>query len=205
MEELLDLYAEPADPRRPVVCLDECPYALREAVRPGEPPAPGRAAREDTEYRRCGACSLAVALDRHRGWRHVFVAERRTAVDFAGWLKELVDVHYPEAETIRLVVDNLNTHGPAALYAAFPAPEARRLARKLEFHYTPRHGSWLNLVEIELSVLASQCLDRRLPTRAAVAAATAAWAAERNAARATIDWRFTTDRARAKLGAHYPK
>jgi hypothetical protein len=204
MEDLLDLYAEPPDPLRPVVCLDECPYGLRAEVRAPEPPQPGRVAREDTEFRRTGACSLAVALDRHRGWRHVWVAEQRTARDFAGWLKELVDAHYPTAATIRLVVDNLNTHTPGSLYAAFPPEEARRLARKLEFHYTPRHGSWLNLVEIELSVLASQCLDRRLPTIAAVQAETTAWAEARNAAGATIAWRFTTERARAKLGAHYP-
>jgi hypothetical protein len=204
MEALLDLYAEAPDPRRPVVCLDECPYALRADVRPALPAAQQRARREDTEYARCGACSLAVAVDRHRGWRHVWVAERRTAHDFAGWLRELADVHYPAAETIRLVVDNLNTHTPAALYATFPAADAHRLARKLEFHYTPKHGSWLNLVEIELSVLARQCLDRRLPTRAAVAAETAAWADARNAAGATIAWRFTTDRARTKLGHHYP-
>jgi hypothetical protein len=205
MEEVLDLYAEPADPARPVVCLDECPYALRAEVRPSEPPAPGRVAREDTEYARRGSCALAVAFDRHRAWRCVFTSDRRAAVDFAGWLRELVDVHYPEAETIRLVVDNLNTHTPAALYAAFPAAEAHRVARKLEFHYTPTHGSWLNMVEIELSALARGCLNRRLPTREAVAAETAAWAADRNAAKATIAWRFTTDGARTKLGAHYPR
>jgi hypothetical protein len=204
MEALLDLYAEPPDPARPVVCLDERPYALQADVRPSLPARPGRVARVDTEYAHAGSCTLAVAIDRHRGWRHVWVAAHRTKVDFAGWLKELVDVHYPEAETIRLVVDNLNIHTPAALYTAFPAPEAHRLAQRLEFHFTPAHGSWLNLVEIELSVLASQCLDRRLPTLAAVAAETDAWAATRNAERATIDWRFTTDRARAKLGRHYP-
>ena len=205
MEAVLDLYAEPPDPARPVVCVDECPYALRADVRPPEPARPGRVARRDTEYARRGACTLAVVFDRHRAWRHVFVAEQRRAVDFAAWLKEVVDVHYPAAETIRLVVDNLNTHSPAALYEAFPAAEAHRLARKLEFHYTPTHGSWLNMVEIELSALATQCLNRRLPTAAAVAAETAAWAAARNAARATVDWRFTTDRARAKLAAHYPQ
>ena len=204
MEAVLDLYAEPADPARPVVCFDEHPYALHADVRPPEPARPGRVARVDTEYQRGEACSLAMAFDRHRGWRHVFVAERRTKRDFAGWLQELVDVHYPEAETIRLVVDNLNIHTPAALYAAFPAPDAHRLARKLEFHYTPIHGSWLNMVEIELSVLAQQCLNRRLPTLAVVTAETTAWATQRNADQATIQWRFTTDRARAKLGAHYP-
>lgn len=204
MEDLLDLYAEPADRRRPVVCLDECPYALRAEVRAAQPPAPGRPRREDTEYERRGSCALAVAFDRHRGWRHVFVEEHRTTAGFAGWLKEVVDVHYPDATTIRLVVDNLNTHTPAALYATFPPAAAHRIARKLEFHYPPKHGSWLNMVEIELSVLASQCLDRRLPTMADVAREVAAWETARNAAHATIDWRFTTDRARAKLGHHYP-
>lgn len=210
MEDSLDLYAAAPDPARPVVCLDECPDALRGDVRPAqpprpaEPPRPGRVRREDTEYTRHGACALAVAFDRHRGWRHAWAGERRTKVDFAGWLRELVDVHYPHAAAIRLVVDNLNTHTPAALYAAFPAEEARRIARKLEFHYTPKHGSWLNMVEIELGVLAGQCLDRRLPTLADVARETAAWAAARNAAGATISWRFTTDCARAKLGDHYP-
>lgn len=204
MEAVLDLYAEPPDPARPVVCLDECPNALRADVRPSQPPAPGRPRREDSEYERCGTCTLAVAIDRHLGWRHIWVGEQRTTQDFAGWLRDLVDHHYPDAETIRLVVDNLNTHTPAALYARFPAEEARRLARKLEFHYTPKHGSWLNLVEIELSVLGSQCLNRRLPTIAAVTEQTTAWAAARNTAHATIDWRFTTDRARAKLSKHYP-
>lgn len=147
---------------------------------------------------------MAVAIDRHRGWRHVWVEERRTAVDFAGWVKDLVDEHYPTAQTIRLVVDNLNTHTPAAFYTAFDPDEARRLARKVEFQYTPKHGSWLNLVEIELSVLAAQCLDRRLPTIAAVQAEVAAWEQERNTRRATIDWRFTTEDARRKLGRRYP-
>ena len=205
MEAVLDLYAEPPDPARPVVCFDESPYALRGDGCPPIPARPGRVAREDTEYVRGGACVLAVAFDRHRAWRHVFVAEQRRAVDFAAWVRELVDAHYPEAAVIRLVVDNLNTHSPAALYTAFPAAEAHRLARKLEFHYTPTHGSWLNMVEIELSVLATQCLNRRLPTMAVVAAETTAWATQRNADQRTVDWRFTTDRARAKLGGHYPQ
>jgi hypothetical protein len=204
MEDVLDLYAEVPDPRRPVVCLDECPYALRADVQPPTLPAPGRPRREDTEYARGGSCALAVAFDRHRGWRQVWVGERRTKADFAGWLKDLVEVHYPDAAIIRLVVDNLNTHTPAALYATFPPEQARQIARKLELHYTPKHGSWLNMVEIELSVLAGQCLDRRLPTQEDVARETAAWAAARNATRRTIDWRFTTDGARAKLGHHYP-
>jgi DDE superfamily endonuclease len=205
MEAVLDLYAEPPDPARPVVCFDECPYALRADLRPPIPARPGRVAREDTEYARGGACSLAMAFDRHRAWRQVFVAEQRRAVDFAAWLKTLVDEHYPDAAVIRLVVDNLNIHSPAALYTAFPAAEAHRLARKLEFHYTPTHGSWLNMVEIEWSALATQCLNRRLPTIAVLAAETAAWANQRNADQITVDGRFTTDRARAKLGGHYPQ
>jgi hypothetical protein len=204
MEDILDLYAADADPAHPVICVDECPYALRAEVRPSQPPAPGRLRREDTEFAHRGSCSLAVAFDRHRGWRHVWVSERRTARDFAHWIQEVVDVHYPEAETIRVVLDNLNTHTPAALYTAFAPEEARRLTKKLEFHFTPRHGSWLNMVEIELSVLASQCLNRRLPTLTEVAAQTMTWTETRNAEHATIAWRFTTDRARSKLGDHYP-
>lgn len=205
MEAILDLYAAAPDPLHPVICLDESPYTLRGETRTPLPAAPGRPHRIDYEYTRCGTCSLAVAMDRHRGWRHVWVGERRTTIDFAGWVKDLVDEHYPAAQSIRLVVDNLNTHTPAAFYAAFGPEEARRLARKVEFHYTPKHGSWLNLVEIELSVLASQCLDRRLPSIDAVQTVVAVWNNERNAERKTINWRFTTEDARHKLGRLYPK
>lgn len=204
MEDVLDLYAEPYDPARPVVCLDERPVCLRADARPPLPPAPGRPAREDYEYRRTGTCCIAVAFEPRRGWRHAFVGERRTAADFAGWLKDLVDVHYPAAERIRLVVDNLNTHSPASLYAAFPPDEARRLARRVEFRHTPKHGSWLNMVEVELSVLADQCLDRRLPDLPAVAREVAAWEAARNAAGATVAWRFSAADARTKLRRLYP-
>jgi hypothetical protein len=204
MEDVLDLYAEPADPARPVVCLDECPVQLRDDVRVPLPPAPKQPRRRDSEYRRCGTACLAVAFDPHRGWRHITVSERRTKVDFAGWLKDLVDVHYPTAEAIRLVVDNLNTHTPAALYEAFAPAEAHRIARQLEWHYTPKHGSWLNMVEIELSVLSTQCLDRRIPDLATLERVAAAYAARRNAAQATIRWRFTTAHARTKLDHLYP-
>ena len=204
MEDVLDLYAEPYDPARPVVCLDECPVQLLDEVRPPQPPAPGRPARRDSEYRRCGTACLAVAFDAGRGWRHVWAGERRTKLDFAGWLKDLVDVHYPAAEAVRLVVDNLNTHSPAALYAAFPPAEAHRIARRLEFHYTPKHGSWLNMVEIELSVLATKCLGRRLPDLATLRRETAAYTQRRNAARATVRWRFATRDARTKLDHLYP-
>jgi len=204
MEDVLDLYAEPADPARPVVCLDECPVQLLDDVRPPLPAAPNRPRRRDYEYRRCGTACLAVAFDPHRGWRHVTASERRTKLDFAGWLKELVDVHYPTAEVIRLVVDNLNTHTPASLYEAFVPAEAHRIAHKLEWHYAPKHGSWLNMVEIELSVLASQCLDRRIPDLTTLGRATTAYAARRNAAHATVHWRFTTTDARTKLDHLYP-
>ncbi len=169
------------------------------------PPAPGRPAREDYEYVRCGTGCLALAFDPHRGWRHAWVGERRTAVDFAGWLKELLVVHYPCAEAIRLVVDNLNTHGPGALYEAFPAPEARRLAQRIAWHYTPKHGSWLNMVELELSVVASQCLAWRLPNLTTVRTEVAAWATARNAAGTTLTWQFTTATARTKLHRLYPQ
>jgi len=204
MEEVLDLYAEPYDPTRPVVCLDERPVSLRADVRPPLPPAPGRPRRRDSEYARCGTACLAVLFEPHRGWRHIIPNQRHTKRDFAGWLKELVDVHYPQAESIRLVVDNLNTHTPAALYEVYPPEEAHRLARKLEWHYTPKHGSWLNMVEIELSVLASTCLDRRIPDLATLAHETAAYAARRNAVQATVQWRFTTRDARTKLAHLYP-
>jgi hypothetical protein len=204
MEDLLDLYAAPYDPAHPVVCLDERPVILRADVRPPRPPAPGRPRRRDSEYQRGGTACLAVAFDPHRGWRHIIPSQRRTKRDFAGWLKELVDVHYPHAETIRLVVDNLNTHTPAALYEAFAPEEAHRLAAKFEFHYTPKHGSWLNMVEIELSVLASTCLDRRIPDLPTLAAETTAYVQRRNAAQATVQWRFTTSHARTTLAHLYP-
>ena len=204
MEDVLDLYAAPPDPARPVVCLEECPVQLRDDVRPPLVAAPKRPRRRDYEYRRCGTACLAVAFDPHRGWRHVIASARRTKVDFAGWLKELVDRHYPQATTIRLVVDNLNTHTPAALYEAFAPAEAQRIARKLDWHYTPKHGSWLNMVEIELSVLAAQCLDRRIPDLATLADVTTAYADRRNADHATVKWRFTTQDARTNLDHLYP-
>lgn len=204
MEDVLDLYAAPDDPARPVVCLDERPVSLRGDVRPPQPPAPGRPRRRDSEYERCGTACLAVAFAPRRAWRHVIASERRTKRDFAAWLQELVDVHYPRAATIRLVVDNLNTHTPASLYEAFAPAEAHRIAGKIEWHYTPKHGSWLNMVEVELSVLASTCLDRRIPDLATLAQETAAYAARRNAAQATVSWRFTTRDARTKLAHLYP-
>jgi hypothetical protein len=204
LEALLDLSAEASDPARPVVCFDEHAYARQAEVCPPLPPAPAPGRRRDHEYERRGACSVAVAFDRHRGWRHGFVSEHRASVDCAGWVREVVDVYYPDATLIRLVVDHLTTHSPAALSATVPPDEAHRLARKLEFHDTPKHGSWLNMVEIEFSVLSRQCLHRRLESLAVVAAEVRAWAAARNAVQATVDWRLTTDHARVKLHRHYP-
>jgi hypothetical protein len=204
MEDVLDVYTRPYDPRRPQVCLDETSRQLRGDVVPPQPAAPGRAARQDYEYARGGVCNLFLVTEPLRGWRHVVVSDRRTRTDFAHVIRELVDVHYPDAETIVLVLDNLNTHTPASLYEAFPPAEAKRLADKLELHHTPKHGSWLNMAEIEPGVLAGQCLDRRLPDRATLEREVAAWERERNAAARTIDWRFTTADARIKLKHLYP-
>ena len=155
MEDVLDLYAEPCDPKRPVICFDESPTQLIGEVRPPIPAEPGQLERFDFEYRRNGTVNLFVFLDAHRPWRKVKVTQRRTAADFAACMRELTDIHFPEAEQIRVVLDNLSTHSPAALYSAFPPAEARRVRRRLEFHYTPKHASWLNMVEIEIGVLRS--------------------------------------------------
>jgi hypothetical protein len=204
MEDVLDVYAEPPDPERPVVCVDERPYQLVGEVTPPEPCAPGQPAREDYEYERKGTCNLFLSFCPAQGARQVEVTERRTAVDFAHFVQEVVDIQFPEAEVIRLVVDNLNTHRPASFYKAFPPEEARRLARKIEWHYTPEHGSWLNQAEIEFAVLSKQCLARRLPDRERLAREVAAWEAPRNAAGTTIKWRFQTTDARIKLRRLYP-
>jgi len=204
MEDVLDLYAEAEDPRRPRVCFDECPHQLIGEVRPGLPVQPGRPARFDYEYRRAGTCNLFMFVRPHTGWRHVKVTERRTGPDFAQCMKELVDVHFPEAEVIRVVLDNLNTHTPATLYQVFEPAEARRLVRKLEFHHTPKHGSWLNMAEIELAILSRQCLDRRLPDLETLRAEVTAWQTDRNTAGATVNWRFRAADARIKLKRLYP-
>jgi hypothetical protein len=205
MEDVLDLYAEPRDPKRPVVCFDETPIQLIGEVRRPIRAKPGQIERYDYEYRRNGAVNLFVFLDVNRSWRKVKVTERRAAEDFAACMHELADVHYFKAERIRVVLDNLSTHSAGALYQAFPAAEARRLLRRLEFHYVPKHASWLNMVEIEIGVLASQCLDRRIESRMKLAAETAAWEQQRNAAGACIKWMFTTEKARAKMGRAYPR
>jgi hypothetical protein len=204
MEDVLDLYAEAPDQKRPVVCVDESPLQLIGETRSPLPATPGQIERVDYEYRRCGTVNLFVMVDAHRPWRRVKVTERRTAQDFAQCLRELVDVHYPQAERIRLVMDNLSTHTPGARYEAFAAPEAHRILRRLEFHSTPKHASWLNMVEIEIGVLKGQCLDRRIDDRAWLEREIAAWERKRNAAGARAKWMFTTEKARAKMGRAYP-
>ena len=204
MEDVLDLYTEPLDIKRPVVSFDETPIQLIGEARVPVRQGPGRAARIDYEYRRNGTANLFVFVDAHRAWRHVKVTDRRTNVDFAHCMRDLVDQHYPEAERIRVVLDNLNTHRAKNLYEAFPPEEARRILRRLEFHYTPPHASWLNMVEIEISVLDSQCLDRRIPDRQTLEREISAWQKRRNATGARIKWMFDAAAARKKLGKLYP-
>ena len=204
MEDVLDLYAEPYDPQRPVVCFDETSTQLLADARPPIPAAPGQPRREDYEYRRQGTCNLFLAGEPLAGWRQVAVTERRTMQDFAQQLRWLVDEAYPEADLVRVVLDNLNTHRIASLYETFPAAEARRIAKRLEFHYTPKHGSWLNMAEIEFSVLSRSCLGQRLPDEETLCREVAALVGERNAARIIINWRFTTQHARVKLHRLYP-
>jgi transposase len=204
MEDVLDLYAEPPDPKRPVVCFDESPTQLIGEVRQPIPAAPGQPRRYDYEYRRNGTVNLFVFLDAHRPWRKVKVTEQRTAREFAECMRDLVDVHYPQAELVRVVMDNLSTHTAGALYETFPAPEAHRILRRLEFHYTPKHASWLNMVEIEIGVLRGQCLHRRIGERKQLVSQIAAWEKQRNKARARIKWMFTVERARTKLARAYP-
>jgi transposase len=205
MEDVLDLYAEEPDPQRPVICFDESPIQLIGEVRRPIPAEPGQIERYDCEYRRNGTANLFVFLDANRSWRKVKVTERRTAQDFAACMREITDIFYPKAERIRVVLDNLSTHSAGALYQTFPADQARRMLRRLEFHYVPKHASWLNMVEIEISVLATQCLDQRIESYTRLLAETAAWEKHRNAARARVNWMFTTEKARAKMGRAYPK
>jgi hypothetical protein len=204
MEDVLAVSTRPYDPLRPQVCLDETSRQLLAQVTPPRPVAPGQPAREDYEYQRGGVCNLFLVCEPLRSWRHVMVSQRRTRIDWAHCVKDLVDVHYPDAEQIVLVQDNLNTHTPTSLYEAFAPAEAKRLADRLELHYTPKHGSWLNMAEIELAVLTEQCLDRRLADRATLEREVAAWQAARNADGRGVDWRFTTEDARIKLKHLYP-
>ncbi len=204
MEDVLDVYVRPLDPKRPQVCFDESSKQHLKEVRTPLPGEPGQPARYDTEYERNGVSNLFMFFSPLLNWRHVKVTNHRKACDWAECMRELVDVQFPEAERITVVLDNLNTHTPAALYAAFEPAEAKRIWDKLEFHYTPKHGSWLNMAEIELSVLSRQCLERRIPDQETLAMEVAAWEEERNASGATVDWRFTTADARIKLKHLYP-
>lgn len=204
MEDVLDTYAAPPEPCRPLVCFDEAGKELRAEVRASQPMTAHHPRRDDPEYQRQGSANLFLTVAPHLGWRRVAVTERRTHVDFAHAMRTLVDIDFPDADCIIVVLDNLNTHTKAALYATFPAEEAHRIARRLEFHYTPKHGSWLNIAELELSALARQCLDRRIPDPTALAQETTAWANERNAARLPVQWRFTCADARRTLTRLYP-
>lgn len=203
MEDVLDLYAQPRDEQRPLVCFDETLKQLIDETRVPIPPKPGVPATYDYEYRRNGTANLFVFVAPLEGWRHVKVTEHKGNADFAECMRELVDVHFPNAKIIRVTLDNLSTHRPGALYKAFPADEARRILRRLEFHYTPKHGSWLNMAEIEIGILGSQCLDRRIGDMATLRSEVAAWERARNAAKATIKWMFNLERARAKLARAY--
>jgi transposase len=204
MEDVLDLHARPSDPQHPVACFDEGPTQPIGETRRPIPPKPGQVERFDCEYRRAGTVNLFVLVDAHRSWRKVTATQQRTAADFARRRRELVEVDYPPAERIRVVLDNLSTHTPGALYEAFPAEEAHRLLRRLEFHFTPKHGSWLNMAEIEIGVLKGQCLSRRIEDRERLEQEVGAWRRGRNAAGAKIKWMFTTEAARTKLGRFYP-
>ena len=204
MEDVLAVYARPPDPAWPLLCFDEIGKDLKADVRPPQRARPGCPARQDSEYARHGSANIFLACAPHLGWREAVVTDRRTAIDVAHLLRDLSDVHFAEAEGLVLVTDNLNVHAPSSLYHAFPPAEARRLAARFAWHYTPLHGSWLNLAEVELSVLTGQCLNRRIPDAATLAAEVAAWVATRNAAASPITWRFTLEVARIRLAHVYP-
>lgn len=205
MEDILGVYQRPHDPQRPLVCFDETSKQLTKETRIPIPAAPGRKARHDYQYERNGVANLFMMFAPLEGWRNVKVTDRHAAVDYAHALRDLSDVHFPSATKIVLVQDNLSTHTPASLYAAFPAAEARRLVERFEWHFTPKHGSWLDLAESELGVLASQCLDRRIPDKEKLIREVAAWQLNRNKRCVRADWRFTTDDARIKLKRLYPQ
>jgi hypothetical protein len=204
MEDVLDVYKRPYDRKRPVVCLDETSKQLIGETRQAVPAAPGRPAREDSEYVRNGVANLFMVFEPLGGKRRVKVTERRTKLDWAECVREVVDRMYPQAQKIVLVMDNLNTHSPASLYEAFEPAEAKRIADKLEIHYTPKHGSWLDMAEIELGILSRQCLDRRIENVAYLRSEVAAWERQRNEARGKVHWQFTTADARIKLRRLYP-
>jgi hypothetical protein len=205
MEDVLGVYERPYDPLHPQVCFDEKSVQLIAETRQPLPARPGQPERYDYEYRRKGTANLFVFFQPLAGWRKVLITDRRTKIDFAECMRYLVDEVFPKAEGIVLVLDNLNTHTPASLYEAFEPAEAKRLLDRLEFHYTPKHGSWLNMVEIEIGVLSGQCLDRRIPDRETLASEIGAWERTRNERKATVNWQFSTADARVKLKCLYPK
>ena len=205
MENVLEVYHRPRDPERPLVCLDETSKQLIAETRAPIPAKPGKPARHDYEYERNGVANLFMMFAPLEGWRHVKVTDRHTAIDYAHVLRELSDVHFPDAKKIVLVQDNLNTHKPASLYEAFPAAEARRLVERFEWHYTPKHGSWLDMAESEFGVLTSQCLDRRIADQKTLADQVGAWQDHRNKHHAKANWQFTTADARVKLKRLYPQ
>jgi DDE superfamily endonuclease len=205
MEDVLDVYTRPHDPDRPLVCLDETSKQLVSETRTPIAMKPGQPQRADYEYERGGTANLFMLFAPLEGFRHIEVTDRRTAIDYAKILKDLSDILFPQARKITLVQDNLNTHAKASLYEAFPPSEARRLVKRFEWHYTPKHGSWLNMAESELGVLASQCLDRRIPDKQTLSREVAAWQNRRNKRQTKADWRFTTADARIKLKRLYPQ
>ena len=205
MEDILSVYARIYDPMRPVVCMDEKPYQLLAHARDPLPAEPGRDLREDSEYVRHGTCSIFVWVEPLAGWRRVEALERRTRIDWAGQVKQMLTVDYPDADAVVLVMDNLNTHGIASLYEAFEPEEAFALAQRLEIHHTPKHGSWLNIAEIELSALTRQCLDRRISDLGILNTELASWQAATNAEQRQVLWQFTTDDARTRLRHLYPE
>lgn len=205
MEDVLDVYCRPYDPARPVVCMDETCKQLVAEVRPPIPAAAGQSERYDVEYERCGVAEVFLFTEPLAGWRRTAVTERRTRVDWAGQMRHLLEVDYPATEAVVVVMDNLNTHGVASLYEAFEPEVARRLAQRLEIHYTPKHGSWLNIAEIELGVLSRQCLDRRMDSIQTVGEECSVWDRQRNQQQKGVDWRFTTTDARIKLKRLYPQ
>jgi transposase len=204
MEDVLDLYAEPYDPKRPKICFDETPKQLIAETRQPVAARPGQPERFDYEYRRNGTCNLFLHFEPDVGWRHLALTDQRTKLDFAQQMKWLVDERYPDADVIRVILDNLNTHRPGALYEAFEPAQARRLLKRLEFHYTPKHGSWLNMAELEFSVFGRMCWKRRIGDPTTLARETQALETERNIARATVRWQFTVQDARTKLHRLYP-
>lgn len=205
MEDVLEVYALTYDKRVPLICMDEQPCQLLDEKLTPIPMRPGKIAKEDYEYVRCGTCSIFILTEPLVGWRHVVASERRTKKDWASQIKELLDVHYPNAQRIRLVMDNLNTHSISSLYETFPPTEAMRLAKRLEIHYTPKHGSWLNIAEIELNAMTKQCLGRRLPDLDTLQTQLSAWEKARNISQKAVEWHFTTHNTRDKLKWLYPK